>query len=103
MALYEPRMEQFLQALERVEREDALRTERPSGPALSTRMRDSWSTGRFWFDHAARKSFEVDVIYWATLHDGSADVELPDDMESFVRMKMEQVKAYEAECSAGFS
>jgi hypothetical protein len=68
-------MEQFLRALERVEGESALRRKQLDGPPLSTRIRDSWRTGRFWFDYAARKSFEVDAIYWAALHDGGAGVD----------------------------
>jgi hypothetical protein len=108
LACYEPRMEQFLRALERVEEESALRRKQPTGPPLSTRMRDSWRTGRFWFDYAARKSFEVDAVYWAALHDGGAGVELLDDkaraeMESFTQKKMEQLKAYKEECTARFS
>jgi hypothetical protein len=63
LTLYEPRIERFLRALERVEIETALEVKQPGEPSLSTRMRDSWRTGRFWFDYAARKSFEVDMIY----------------------------------------
>jgi hypothetical protein len=107
VALYEPRMEQFLRALERVEEEAALRKQ-PGGTPLSTRMRESWRTGRFWFDWAARKSFDVDTVYWAALHERGAGVELLDDkalaeMESFTQMKMEQLKAYKEECTARFS
>lgn len=64
LALYEPRMGRFLQALERKEEESTLMRKQSSGPRLSTLMRDSWRTGRFWFNYAARKSFEVDAIYW---------------------------------------
>jgi hypothetical protein len=108
LALYEPRMEQFLHALEQVEIEMASEVKRPGGPSLSTRMRDSWRTGRFWFDYAARKSFDVDIIYWAALHNDGAGVELLDDktrseMESFTHIKMEQLKAYKEECTARFS
>ncbi|KAJ9244681.1 hypothetical protein DTO207G8_2254 [Paecilomyces variotii] len=108
LALYEPRMEQFLQALEEVEKETALGRKQSDRPLLSTQMRESWRTGRFWFDYAARKSFDVDTIYWAALHDGDVDVELLDDkahaeMESFIQTKMEQLKAYKEECTARFS
>ncbi|PGH13435.1 hypothetical protein AJ80_06304 [Polytolypa hystricis UAMH7299] len=77
------------------------------GPCLSVLMRDSWSTGRFWFDYAARKSFDVNAVYWAALHDDSASVELLGDearaeMEPFIQMKMEQLKAYKEECAARF-
>jgi hypothetical protein len=70
-------------------------------------MRDSWRSGRFWFNYAARKSFDVDTVYWATLHDDSTSAELLDDvradMEPFIQMKMEQLKAYKEECAARFS
>ncbi|OJJ67658.1 hypothetical protein ASPBRDRAFT_58755 [Aspergillus brasiliensis CBS 101740] len=106
--LYEPRLEQFLGALERVEMKMTLEVKPPGGPSLSTRMRDSWRTGRFWFDYAARKSFDVDIIYWAALHNGGTGVELLDDkaraeVESFTQIKMEQLKAYKEGCTAHFS
>lgn len=101
-------MEQFLRALEQVESEMALEVKQRVGLSLSTRMRDSWRTGRFWFDYAARKSFDVDTIYWAALHRDGAGIELLDDevraeMEPFSKMKMEQLKAYKEECTARFS
>ncbi|KAF1850841.1 uncharacterized protein K460DRAFT_350846 [Cucurbitaria berberidis CBS 394.84] len=104
LALYEPRMEQFLRTLEHVEAESLIR--QPSAPPLSARMRDSWRTRRFWFNYAARKSFEVDSIYWATLHDDSAtvlDAQACAEMESLTQRKMDQLKAYKEECSARFS
>lgn len=106
--LYEPRMEQFLRALEQAESMSAQRGERPAEPPLSARMRESWSSGRFWFDFVARKSFELDAIYCAVLHDGGTGVELLDEgaraeMEPFIEKKMKQLKAYEEECNARFS
>lgn len=101
-------MEQFLRALERVEEESASKAQQPDGPRLSALMRGSWSTMRFWFDYAARKSFEVNAVYWAALHDGGDGLALLDDraraeMESFVQTKREQLKAYKEECTARFS
>ncbi|EGX95300.1 Protein kinase-like domain [Cordyceps militaris CM01] len=106
--LYEPRMEQFLRALEQVEGMSVPGREPLTEPRLSTRMRDSWRSGRFWFDIAARKSFELDAIYWAVLHDGGSGIELLDDaaraeMEPFIERKMKQLKAYKEECNARFS
>ncbi|PKY05494.1 hypothetical protein P168DRAFT_309811 [Aspergillus campestris IBT 28561] len=99
VTLYEPRMEQFLRA-----------SNNPVVDRLSLPVCDSWRTGRFWFDYAARKSFDVDTIYWAALHNGDDDagVELLDDkaraeMELFTQTKMEQLKAYKEECTARFS
>jgi hypothetical protein len=105
---YEPRMEQFLRALERVEAKSGSRGKQAGGPRLSTLMRDSWRTGRFWFDYGIRKSFDVDAVYWAALHDGSPGIESLDDearaeMESIRQTKMEQLKAYKEECATRFS
>jgi len=71
-------------------------------------MRDSWKTGRFWFNYAARKSLDVDAVYWNALHEDGACIELLDEetraeMEPFTRMKMQQLKAYREECAARFS
>ena len=105
---YEPRMEQFLRALERVEARSGSKRKQARGPRLSTRMRDSWRTGRFWFNYGIRKSFDIDAVYWAALHDGrvgvdSLDNEARTEMESMRQMKMEQLKAYKEECAARFS
>lgn len=105
LELYEPRMEQFLRALAGVEHE--VEYKKPGHLSLSARMRESWRTGRFWFDYAARKSFDVDVVYWATLHSAGTGIEELDEearveLELFKRLKMEQLKAYE-ECSVRFS
>lgn len=111
LASYVPRMEQFLRALERVEAKSPLA--RGGGPAaelrLSTRMRESWRTGRFWFNYAARRCLDVDVIYWEALHDhGDGDgLSLLDpatraEARRLVRTKMEQLSAYKAECVSRF-
>ncbi|KAF2865013.1 kinase-like domain-containing protein [Massariosphaeria phaeospora] len=104
---YIPRMEQFLRALERVEATQESRGGRRDNVRLSEEMRDSWATGRFWFDYGIRKSFDVDAVYWAALHrEGDDDFlrnEMKEEMETFVEMKMEQLKAYDAECRERFS
>lgn len=117
MASYEPRMEQFLRALERVEEgpqlprvEEGLRLRKRS-PPLSACMRDSWETGRFWFNYTARKSFDIDVVYWAAMHHkhgGGSGEQLLDDetraeMELLIATKMEQLKAYKEDLSVMFS
>lgn len=108
VTLYGPKMQRFLRALERVEKKKktALQCKQPSGPSFSTQKRDSW-TGRVWFDYTARKSFKVDIVYWAALHEDGAGVELHDkarvEMESFTQIKMEQLKAYKEECTARFA
>ncbi len=105
MTRYVPRMEQFLRALERVEKKVEEKSQL-GDVHLSTRMRDSWKTGRFWFDYGIRKSFDVDAVYWAALHKDGDDVlddETREEMERLVELKMEQLKAYDEECNARFS
>jgi hypothetical protein len=105
MIRYMPRMEQFLRALEPVETRMNLKgSERD--PLLSVRMRDFWVTGRFWFDYGIRKSFDIDAVYWAALHkdgDDVLDVKIREEMEKLVDLKMDQLKAYDAECKVRFS
>ncbi|OAQ60737.1 phosphotransferase enzyme family domain-containing protein [Pochonia chlamydosporia 170] len=99
-SLYELRMEQFLQALEEVESTSC--TGKQLEPPLSARMRDSWANGRFWFNYAMRKSFELDSIYWAVLHEKDTEhgqEEYP-EMEKFIATKMEQLEKYRKECAA---
>jgi aminoglycoside phosphotransferase (APT) family kinase protein len=108
LARYVPKMEQFLQALERAEAKSASTGGRPGELRLSARMRDSWNTKRFWFNYAARKSLDIDAVYWNALHEDGASVELLDEetrteMELFTQMKMKQLKAYNEECAARFS
>jgi aminoglycoside phosphotransferase (APT) family kinase protein len=101
---YVPRMEQFLRALERVEKKMDLEASQQE-PLLSDRMREFWATGRFWFDYGIRKSFDVDAVYWAALHkegDNVLDEWMGEEMEMFVDLKMEQLRAYDAECRIRF-
>ncbi|KJZ77389.1 hypothetical protein HIM_03113 [Hirsutella minnesotensis 3608] len=106
---YVPRMEQFLRALERVEETSATAADGASGkePKLSARMRDSWESGRFWFNYAARTCLDMDDIYWHALHgeatgDGSLDEATQTELDSLTRMKMEQRKAYEEQWNLRF-
>ncbi|CAF3472683.1 unnamed protein product [Fusarium graminearum] len=39
----------------------------PESFLFSTYMRESWTTGRFWLNYAARKSWAFDTIYWKYL------------------------------------
>lgn len=99
-AAYEPRLEQFLQAMQRAERaREMVQLEKP----LSSRMRESWDTKRFWFSYAARKPFDVDVLFQTCLNEAGAGVESLDEevragFEPFVQMKMEQLRAYDRDC-----
>ncbi|TQN65678.1 hypothetical protein CSHISOI_09742 [Colletotrichum shisoi] len=63
--VYGGRLKTWLSALEEAE------TEMGAGSALplSAYMRDSWETGRFWLDYAARRSWAFDTVYWKYLDD----------------------------------
>jgi hypothetical protein len=99
---YAPRLEQFLKAMERAEK---MRGEgEDSGKLLSGRMREAWITKRFWVDYAMRKPFDVDVLFDTCIREDGAGIELLDEetrkgLEPFVKMKMEQSKAYDEECA----
>jgi hypothetical protein len=97
--LFEPRKDQFIHAMERVE----ARSAQPAGePLLSARMRDSWDSGRFWFNLASRNSVDVDQIYWQILHkegrgEAMLDIATLVGKEEFLERKEVQFKAYLAE------
>lgn len=107
--LFVPIMEQFLRILEQVE-DERERGSRIMKQRLSAQMRDSWKTGRFWFDYAIRRSFDLDVVYWAALRlddDGAqAEAGLVEDemgdMKVFIETKMQQLNAYKEECAMKF-
>ncbi|KAL2022505.1 hypothetical protein VTK56DRAFT_5112 [Thermocarpiscus australiensis] len=103
LARYVPRMEQFLRALSRVQ----VKSCAVAGKPLSARMRDSWSTGRFWFNYASRRCLDIDAVYWAALHDPAdgdglslLDPEVREKLVPLVRKKMEQLGAYDREYAA---
>lgn len=60
--IYEERLKIWISALEDVEQESS-----SESFLLSAYMRESWETGRFWLDYAARKSWAFDTIYWKYL------------------------------------
>jgi hypothetical protein len=98
---YEPRLEQFLKAMEQAEK-----TREGSGgeKPLSCLMRESWATKRFWFNYAARKPFDIEVLFDSCMKEDNAGVDLLDEearlgLEPFVEMKMKQLKAYDDECA----
>ncbi|KAI5854506.1 phosphotransferase [Durotheca rogersii] len=62
---YDVRLKTWLSAMEKAEAE---MTEPNLLPAhLSTYMRESWKTGRFFLSYAARKSWAFDTMYWKFL------------------------------------
>ncbi|RDL36432.1 uncharacterized protein BP5553_05784 [Venustampulla echinocandica] len=61
---YDSRLKTWLRAMEKVEEKVGVGA---ASPRLSTYMRESWETGRFWLNYAARKSWAFDSIYWKYL------------------------------------
>lgn len=66
---YELRLETWLSAMKKAEEdEESAGSESESTEfPLSTYMRESWETGRFWLTYAARKSWEFDTVFWKYL------------------------------------
>ncbi|KAG9228077.1 phosphotransferase [Amylocarpus encephaloides] len=61
-SIYERRLKTWLLAVEEAERDMS-----PGSLLLSAYMRESWATGRFWLNYAARRSWAFDTIYWKYL------------------------------------
>ncbi|KAI5459493.1 hypothetical protein BGZ63DRAFT_341452, partial [Mariannaea sp. PMI_226] len=62
---YDMRLKTWLSAMKKAE---AGMTEPSTLPApLSTYMRESWETGRFYLNYGARKSGAFDAMYWKFL------------------------------------
>ncbi|KAF4975973.1 hypothetical protein FZEAL_7300 [Fusarium zealandicum] len=103
---YGLQLETWLKAMEEQEKGAAFL----DGIPLSAHMRESWETGRFWLNYAARKSWAFDAVFWNFLdqrffgarHSGVPDEELwktrldllsreeQQAMEPFVTRKMEE-------------
>jgi hypothetical protein len=62
--VYDRRVKTWLRAMEKVEERVGVTT---GSSRLSTHMQQSWETGRFWLNYAARKSWAFDSIYWKYL------------------------------------
>jgi len=112
--VYEGRLRTWLAAMEEAEQDNIENGE--SGESgtllLSAYMRESWATGRFWLNYAARKSWAFDTVYWKYLDErlfGVREAGVPAEelwrtrvellrederagMELMVRIKMEEAK-----------
>ncbi|OAQ59946.1 phosphotransferase enzyme family protein [Pochonia chlamydosporia 170] len=102
LSAYEPRLGQFLQVMQRVERSREIPCTEKS---LSGLMRESWATKRFWFNYSARKPFDVDKLFTNCLSENGVGVETLDEdiraaLAPFVEMKMDQFRAYDEDCKA---
>ncbi|KAI3391712.1 hypothetical protein diail_6876, partial [Diaporthe ilicicola] len=103
---YEPQLKIWLKAMEDQE-DGAIFLD---GLPLSAHMKESWETGRFWLNYAARKSWAFDAVFWTFLDErffGPRNPEVSDKdlwktrlhllsqeeqhiMESFVKQKMDE-------------
>jgi aminoglycoside phosphotransferase (APT) family kinase protein len=109
--IYDVRLKTWLRAIEKAE--ESIETKSKEFK-LSIYMRESWETGRFWLNYAARKSWAFDTIFWKYLDqrffgskEGEGKIPMQDlwrtrihllserersAMESFVERKMEESK-----------
>ncbi|KAK1766503.1 hypothetical protein QBC33DRAFT_578854 [Phialemonium atrogriseum] len=65
---YDVRLKTWLSAMKRAE--GSMGEPGPLPVALSTYMRESRETGRFWLNYSARKSWAFDAMYWKYLDEG---------------------------------
>lgn len=102
--LYQPRLEQFLRALEHEEVRTGVIHDQKQ--CLSSLMRNSWNGGNFWFNMAARNSFDMDAVFYAylnsTVFGGKAGPHLlsedvRQELRTFVEMKMDQKALHDLE------
>ncbi|RFU29373.1 hypothetical protein B7463_g6976, partial [Scytalidium lignicola] len=77
--VYGMRLQTWLSAMEKVEKDIG------SGPFpffLSTHMRESWETGRFWLNYATKNSWAFDTVFWKYLDEkffGTPEEDIPKD------------------------
>lgn len=63
--IYDMRLKTWLYAMKKAEAE--MTEPNPLPAPLSTYMRESWETGRFFLSYGARKSWAFDTMYWKFL------------------------------------
>lgn len=64
--VYDSCLKTWLRAVKKAEQGTKASLE---GIELSTYMRESWETGRFWLGYATRKAWAFDTIFWKYLND----------------------------------
>lgn len=101
---YEKVLPTFLKALKSKEQAAIDRGTLKETDRLSGHMLESWKSGMFWLNYAARKSWAFDMIYWAKidrLFFGDGDLndriqlltpEERGEMDRFIQMKLEAKK-----------
>ncbi|KAH6880136.1 phosphotransferase enzyme family protein-like protein [Thelonectria olida] len=91
-----PQMELFLGEMDRCEARNPSSGGEEKG--MAARMRESWDSGRFWFNYAMRTSVDADAVYWKALVGGTrGEVADEEEMEEFIGAKMKQFEEYEKE------
>ncbi|KAK7972402.1 hypothetical protein PG988_006536 [Apiospora saccharicola] len=88
--LFVPRIDQFIRAMERAE---AKWPPSAGGQSIAARMRDGWSSGRFWFNYASRNSFDIEEIYWTMLHKEGPGESIKAERLNFIKRKMIQTSS----------
>lgn len=77
--VYEIRLETWITAMEEAESESDMNS---GSFLLSAYIRESWTTGRFWLNYAARRSWAFDTIYWKYLDEtffGEREEDIPSE------------------------
>jgi hypothetical protein len=98
--LFVPQMDLFLGEVERAEARSPASEGEENG--LAARMRESWDSGRFWFNYAMRTSVDVDAVYWKALYDGTeGEIEDEEEVQQFIGVKMKQFEEYKKERERG--
>ena len=95
--LFIPQMELFIREVEKAESEHPPLDKEEPLHRLSVLMRESWSSGRFWFNYAMRTSIDADIVYWKALDDGTGRGQSDEEAKQLIDMKMKQFDAYEKE------
>jgi len=106
--LYQARLDTFIRVLQSREKSAIDRGTLKEQNLLSTRMQESWESGQFWIDYAARRSWAFDAIFWTYIdpkffggngkgHEYEARLGLlskdeRDKLEEFVQRKVEESK-----------
>lgn len=100
LAVYEPILHQFLEAMKELE---SKRADYKKEKQLSSWMLESWTSQRCWFNFAANHIDHIDSIYWEVLHkvlpEGNMVPKTLSEVESegrYVEHTSKQIREYES-------
>jgi len=91
---YGPLLEEFLEAMRRVEEAAGYGSSSEETP-LSSHVLESWNSDLVWFHYAASFSDQVDSVYWEVLHKrhpGGAALVLAPDQEAELSKYLEHTE-----------